>query len=592
MWQVLLLSLALVAPAGAAPGTINVQEFGAKGNGHTDDTEAIRTAMKAAAITRSQPSPLGVYYQTGPTLVFPSGEYLVSDAIVIEALEVRGEGRAVLRQTNPEKDLLTSLYAWRLAVRNLTFLGGRNQLDLRNPNVDTGQIVIENCRFYGAAGFGVFSDVLSTTVKIEDCTFLLCAQAWCNKRSDQAVMRDCWITSHPQMENKAVIEHRAGRLTIENLCGVPLVGGPRQRWIDNYGSNLSLLRCRFGGEGGGFTPVYNHTKYAHQFAGPSVVMEDCFVSANASYGANCAVYCLEVPNTIRLRNCQLGGCAGVLVDPAVNLATYFRNAAPTLFSFAVEGCTGEVMGTLPAGLRQPRVVRDQPARRILTPAQCRQAMARAKRELATRRSAPPAPPERGELAPEAPPAPQSWGESVPKAPPDSGGLGGLTANGHRQKTRPGEYVALTRITPRGYMDATAQPNSDWLYLGRVGDDLLVLFRQTSEGGWPHFTIDAEIDVDRTPWLTWRQLPTKAPGSFALKVIDVESRTLRTLYAETFSGVYDYHAHNLRELFQVKGKRRFEIRYYPLGWGQKTAEDFWWAQPGQYVAFDFFRAESD
>ena len=97
VWQVLLLSLALVAPAGAAPGTINVQEFGAKGNGHTDDTEAIRTAMKAAAITRSQPSPLGVYYQTGPTLVFPSGEYLVSDAIVIEALEVRGEGRAVLR---------------------------------------------------------------------------------------------------------------------------------------------------------------------------------------------------------------------------------------------------------------------------------------------------------------------------------------------------------------------------------------------------------------------------------------------------------------------------------------------------------------
>ena len=56
-------------------------------------------------------------------------------------------------------------------MRNLTFLGGRNQLDLRNPNVDTGQIVIENCRFYGAAGFGVFSDVLSTTVKIEDCTF-------------------------------------------------------------------------------------------------------------------------------------------------------------------------------------------------------------------------------------------------------------------------------------------------------------------------------------------------------------------------------------------------------------------------------------
>ena len=125
-------------------------------------------------------------------------------------------------------------------------------------------------------------------------------------------------------------------------------------------------------------------------------------------------------------------------------------------------------------------------------------------------------------------------------------------------------MALTRITPRGYMDATAQPNSDWLYLGRVGDDLLVLFRQTSEGGWPHFTIDAEIDVDRTPWLTWRQLPTKAPGSFALKVIDVESRTLRT-FTPRRSAAWTTTSQPA-ELFQVK-ESAVEIRY-----ARRLAED--------------------
>jgi len=32
-------------------------------------------------------------------------------------------------------------------------------------------------------------------VEVNDCEFVGCRQAWFNDRCDQAVMRDCWITS-------------------------------------------------------------------------------------------------------------------------------------------------------------------------------------------------------------------------------------------------------------------------------------------------------------------------------------------------------------------------------------------------------------
>ncbi|MDO8682816.1 MAG: glycosyl hydrolase family 28-related protein, partial [Armatimonadota bacterium] len=197
-------------------GVVNVQDFGAKGDGVTDDTKAICAAAKAAGPSSFQ-STMGLHYQIGPVLVFPSGRYLVSDEIQLNCLEVRGEGRAVLVQSDKSKDILKNSQTWRMKISNLTFMGGKNQIDLRNTNIDTGQVIIDHCRFHQASGFGLYTDVLSTTVKVNDCEFFFCRQTWYNGRSDQAIMSDSWITTNKDTEDKAVIEHRGVHLVLSNI---------------------------------------------------------------------------------------------------------------------------------------------------------------------------------------------------------------------------------------------------------------------------------------------------------------------------------------------------------------------------------------
>lgn len=543
------ISCAALADSG---GVVNVRDYGAKGDGVTDDTAAIRAAAKAAAVTVHEPSSAGLYVQAGPALVFPAGKYIISDDIPVNCLEVRGEGRPIIQQTNKDKDIFKA-DAWRNSIRNISFSGGRNQIDLRNKNLDTGQVIIEHCQFYQAGGFAVYTDVLSTTVKINDCIFYQNHQTWFLGRSDQAVMRDCWITTSADMKDAAVIVNRGANLMLENICGVPLTGAPRQRWIDNYGA-LVCLRFRFGAEGGGFTPVYNYTKYQSSTWGPSVILEECLIFANASATANCAVYCYEIPNTIRVRDCTLGGSTGVTVDRSIDLSKYFAAAGSGMFSFSVEGCTGEMIGQLPKGLAKPKVNPVPLPKGMLDAKQTKAALAQAEKDWKARKE---------EL-------------EQPGA-----------AGGHTQKLEPGSYVEATDWSVSGYMDATTQPNSDWLAMKKVGSDHLLMFRQPQPGGWPHVTIRGTVDLDKYPFLTWRQKQGTAPGAFSLKIVDEDTGALATLADLIQWSEYEYYSVDLKEKLGWRGKRTLEVRFYPISSGYEYPS----ANAGDYVVLSFVRFEA-
>ena len=236
------------------PTSFSVKDFGAKGDGRTDDTKAIQAAFDAAGKkTWSEQYPGSAYFISMPVVFFPSGKYLVSDTIKV-GVNVLGEGTAILQQKTADKDAFSSTFTWRWQLSEITFVAGRHHLDIGNHNIDTGRIVIEKCAFYNATGTAVRvrKGSNSTQITIRDCVFIHCDQALVNY-CDVARLSDSWISTSPKMKDKAAIENRSGCLLLEDICGVPAVTRENdQRWIDNY-SVATARNVRFGGESAGFT---------------------------------------------------------------------------------------------------------------------------------------------------------------------------------------------------------------------------------------------------------------------------------------------------------------------------------------------------
>ena len=193
-------------------------------------------------------------------------------------------------------------------------------------NLDTSNIIIKNCQFFGSSEFSVFTEAGSTFAVIEGCVLLECVQVF-RARCDKAVLCDSWITTAHGMKDKAVMEnHRA--LHLERVLGVPLVNGTDQRWIDNHG-NVSCIRVRFGGEGSGFTAVNNLIgyDYTHPVNPRWIVMENCDVYCLGNKKRRCVVYLNQIPNIITIKNCH--GAVDqplIMVDEKIDLDTYFDNA--------------------------------------------------------------------------------------------------------------------------------------------------------------------------------------------------------------------------------------------------------------------------
>lgn len=73
-----------------ANGYINVKDYGAVGDGATDDTDAIKAAVAAGMANQANASGYGV--NNGTTVFFPIGKYRISDAISIyEGCNLLGE---------------------------------------------------------------------------------------------------------------------------------------------------------------------------------------------------------------------------------------------------------------------------------------------------------------------------------------------------------------------------------------------------------------------------------------------------------------------------------------------------------------------
>jgi hypothetical protein len=155
-------------PHRTGPG-FSVRDFGARGDGKTDDTAAFTAAFAAAVLGYHEMDCGKGCGRTVPDVFVPSGHYLLSSSIDIGGKVpgagmkyipgvfpgVHGEGTAILQQTNASADIFYTEHVWRTQISGLHFVGGRNHLHLGTNNIDSSFILVERCVFANASSAAI-----------------------------------------------------------------------------------------------------------------------------------------------------------------------------------------------------------------------------------------------------------------------------------------------------------------------------------------------------------------------------------------------------------------------------------------------------
>lgn len=152
--------------------TADVRDFGAVGDGVTDDAQAFQSAMDSLGVT------------DGGTLTIPAGTYLINDIVRLrDNVTIRGHG-AILTKTAGPYSLFVSLSGKEqgygsgvknVAVSGITFLGppyDERYLFCPFALHHAQGITVEECAFIQTQGIGHNMDLCGCKdITVRDCTF-------------------------------------------------------------------------------------------------------------------------------------------------------------------------------------------------------------------------------------------------------------------------------------------------------------------------------------------------------------------------------------------------------------------------------------
>lgn len=544
---------------------INVREFGVVGDGKVDDTDALQRALdEAAKKRRANIANQRVLALVAPRVFIPAGQYRITRTLVVNgSMMIQGDDRSVILTDDPTLTMM-QVKAWRQTFEHLSFIGGAVQLQLTGTT-DQGLVQIRTCSFIRAEKLAVDIDLRSNVVTLQDCHFSENEQAL-RTITDMTTLRDCWITTRKTMRDKAAIEARGDMMVIEGLCGVPLVGASGARWIDNYtGLFLSLRDCRFGGEGGGFTTVYNFAKPRSDGGGSSILIDGSLLCAGVSNQSDrAAVYCMELPNKIEIRSCILRDAIPIALSDSIDWGS-FAGVMPDYISYVVRDNIGEAGNILPERLRDSASLSKPHPIIGLDDQATQQALEKLLK---------------------------TWGKQ-----PLPNLVDGKTQN-HVQVSAPDRYVDVTlqkyQFDLMPNIDGTTISNRDFLAVQSAGSDILLMRRQTGKA--PYVQIrNVAVDIDQFPFLTFKLKGTDelSPDGYAIKIIDLQTKQLVMVVEQPWPPYHNYCAYDLRTRFpDAHGKRTFDIKFYYLGLRMVNDKEIYHAKAGDFIVLDFLRFEAD
>jgi hypothetical protein len=257
---------------------VSVKDFGAVGDGTTDDTAAIQAAINYAVASRvSLPGQVNGY--SAPEVHFTEGEkYLVTGNITVGTGIKLFANKAIVTsgtfpypQTNP---LFIGVGPDCIIDGFVTF-GFTDIVKIATANVDAAVIEVKNCEIQEWSGIAIHVDnnSASTLLKIHDNKFYArAATAWIVKNEcDVCLFDNNWVEGPCE-----TFFWNTKAMYIRGMFGVPTASTATSRWIYNAGTALTCQDSRFGGELGARTVVDQSTGPGGTNA-TKLVVENCEV---------------------------------------------------------------------------------------------------------------------------------------------------------------------------------------------------------------------------------------------------------------------------------------------------------------------------
>ncbi len=300
-------------------GYVSIKDFGAVGDGKTDDTKAIQEAIDYAQKQgHSQQNVPGaydsytIYFGAAKTAFFPTGIYIISAPLKAGSyLHFLGE-KAVLVSSKTKTRAIDAIQvvAWQANIEGLQYVGFNNALKLNNNNIDLGKITISNCDFMDN-NKAIQLEATSSIAIIRENRFFNNAKVLDDIICEKIDMRDNWIiaaslkgTHDAQIINGQGVLHFGKNLIVPVP---PQKGAIEPSRINNYGT-VTIDGTKQGGEPGSFTLVNNFAKFIDVWpVTPNAVVitnSDCYAvySNQNGYFAPAALRLVNVPNSIVLKD--------------------------------------------------------------------------------------------------------------------------------------------------------------------------------------------------------------------------------------------------------------------------------------------------
>ena len=274
--------------------TISVKDFGAVGDGVTDDTAAIQAAFDyvAANSVGDHTAVTGYIGYSFPTLLFPTGIYLSGQISTPKYFKVIGESSAVIKSLTGTTSVYAGIWidSWVVNgyIDGLSFLYFATVLQWDSHNINESFHTLKNISVSCCSIFfdQISFDACRSTTTVLDRIHVAAGVAQAARiYSDISTISNCWFY-HTENSYQCFIDSHC--YYVNNIC-VPVSGGTDKAHIffqsHDEARSLTIESCRFGAEAGQ-CPVVVVGNMLNPFVGTQYTNRGVTISNShmASYG--------------------------------------------------------------------------------------------------------------------------------------------------------------------------------------------------------------------------------------------------------------------------------------------------------------------